>query len=313
MTRTLTLIAFLTWALPALALELQLPVNAQQTLERDVVLGSYEVPLAGFANGVIPTETIEGRVNTQAWRIAGSELTTLQLLEPLRDQLTKDGFTILLDCASKACGGFDFRFATDVLPAPNMYVDIRNYRFVSAAIGPIGALNEVATVLVSRSSAAGFIQIVHASKEALETAHQARASSEPLPQVRSGSGGELADELMEEGHVILADLHFATGSSDLSSGDFSSLEALATYLSKNPNIKIALVGHTDSQGALSNNIALSKKRAQSVLKRLANVYDIPQAQMQAEGMGYLAPVASNLTQEGRDLNRRVEAILLFAE
>ena len=118
---------------------------------------------------------------------------------------------------------------------------------------------------------------------------------------------------MEQGHVVLPDLNFVTGSSDLSTEEFDSLAALAAYLTKNPNIKIALVGHTDSQGALSRNIVVSKRRAQSVVERLVSVYAIPRSQLQAEGMGYLAPVASNLTQHGRDLNRRVEAILLSSE
>ena len=313
MIRTLAFILLSAWALPVLAADLSLPDNARQTVERDVVLGSYDVPLGGFENGIIPTRTIEGQVNTQAWRIEASDLTTLQILGPLRAQLTDAGFTILFDCASDACGGFDFRFATDVLPAPGMYVDISDYRFVSAAIGPIEALGEVITLLVSRSSTAGFVQIVHTGQSESVSVRPANSSSQISSQNTPDSAANLATVLMEQGHVILPDLSFNTGSSELSNGEFVSLESLAAYLSKNPDIKIALVGHTDSQGALSSNILLSKRRAQSVLERLVDVYAIPRWQMQAEGMGYLAPVASNLTPEGRELNRRVEAILLFSE
>lgn len=313
MIRALVLITISVWAFPALAFELNLPAGARQTVERDVVLGSYDVPLGGVLNGEIPTTSIEGPMNTQAWRLGDSDLTTLQILAPLRDQLSAEGFTILLDCASDACGGFDFRFATEVLPAPGMYVDIRDYRFVSAATGPIGALGEVATLLVSRSGAVGFVQIIHAGQESTAIARQPNAVTSPLPQRVPATAGSLSTELMEQGHVILPGLNFVTGSSDLSKEEFDSLVSLAAYLSKNPEIKIALVGHTDSQGALSSNIVLSKRRAQSVLDRLVDVYAIPRSQMQAEGMGYLAPVASNLTQDGRDLNRRVEAILLSSE
>jgi OOP family OmpA-OmpF porin len=313
MIRALFLISLSVWALPGLAFELNLPIGARQTVERDVVLGSYDMPLGGFVDGELPTATIEGPMNTQTWRLGDSDLTTLQILTPLRDQLIAEGFTILLDCASDACGGFDFRFATEVLPAPGMYVDIRDYRFVSAATGPFGALGEVATLLVSRSGAAGFVQIIHAGQERTVTVHQSGAPTSPLPKRNPATAGNLTIELMEQGHVILPNLNFVTGSSDLSTEDFDSLASLAAYLTKNPKIKIALVGHTDSQGALSTNIALSKRRAQSVVNRLARVYAIPRSQMQAEGMGYLAPVASNLSQEGRDLNRRVEAILLSSE
>jgi OOP family OmpA-OmpF porin len=64
---------------------------------------------------------------------------------------------------------------------------------------------------------------------------------------------------------------------------------------------------------LNGNIALSKRRASSVLDRLTRDYDIPRRQMEAEGMGYLSPLSTNLTQEGRDLNRRVEVIVTSTE
>ena len=52
------------------------------------------------------------------------------------------------------------------------------------------------------------------------------------------------------------------------------------------------------------------RRAESVRSRLRDGYDVDPAQMQADGVGFLAPVASNLTEAGRAENRRVEVILL---
>jgi OOP family OmpA-OmpF porin len=75
-------------------------------------------------------------------------------------------------------------------------------------------------------------------------------------------------------------------------------------------LRVALVGHTDATGSLDANIALSRKRAASVKDRLVRAYGIAVSRLDAEGMGYLAPIASNLTQAGRDANRRVEAVLL---
>ena len=88
---------------------------------------------------------------------------------------------------------------------------------------------------------------------------------------------------------------------------------LAAFLLADPARQVALVGHTDAVGALDGNIALSKRRAASVLERLATAYDVPRTQMTAEGMGYLAPLTTNRTSEGRDQNRRVEAVLLNTE
>ena len=66
-------------------------------------------------------------------------------------------------------------------------------------------------------------------------------------------------------------------------------------------------------GSLQGNISLSKRRAQSVRQRLIDAHGVPPERMEAEGMGYLSPVASNLQEQGRDQNRRVEVILLSAE
>ncbi len=90
---------------------------------------------------------------------------------------------------------------------------------------------------------------------------------------------------------------------------------LAHYSASNSDvlftaIRIMLVGHTDSVGGLDPNIALSRDRAASVRQRLIDAYGVAPNRLEAQGMGYLAPIASNLTAQGRETNRRVEAVLL---
>jgi OOP family OmpA-OmpF porin len=115
--------------------------------------------------------------------------------------------------------------------------------------------------------------------------------------------------LLEKGSVVLNGLDFGSGAADLTEGHYPSLAALADWLKANPSETVALVGHTDTSGGLDSNIQISKRRAGSVRKRLIEVYGIPSAQIDAQGVGYLSPIASNETEEGRQLNRRVEAIL----
>jgi OOP family OmpA-OmpF porin len=115
--------------------------------------------------------------------------------------------------------------------------------------------------------------------------------------------------LLTGGAVVLEGLDFGTGAADLTDGSYASLAALAEWLKANPDKTVALVGHTDASGGLDGNIVISKRRAASVRTRLMQAYGIPSAQIEAQGVGYLAPIASNLTEEGRQKNRRVEAIL----
>ena len=92
-------------------------------------------------------------------------------------------------------------------------------------------------------------------------------------------------------------------------GVYPSLVALADLLTANPGMQVALVGHTDASGSLEVNIAVSRKRAESVRQRLIQRYKIPARQVAAEGVGYLSPRAPNLSEAGRERNRRVEVMM----
>ncbi|MBD3664829.1 OmpA family protein [Sulfitobacter aestuariivivens] len=302
---------FLLLTQPAAALELALPATARLTVERNTAPDIYTAPVGVFDGEVVPKLTIEGDVRRAAWRLDSSGITPLQVMRPLREQLQDNGYEIVLDCAGDACGGFDFRFATETLPGPNMYVNIRAYHMVTAVKPATDAPSEVITVLASTSATSAYVQIIHAG-ELSEGAVDVAAVAD-VPVSRSAEPGDISGELLGRGHFVLRDLEFETGSADLGTGPFATLSDLADFLKAQPGIKVALVGHTDSVGGLAGNIALSKRRAQSVRQRLIDAYEIDGARMEAEGMGYLSPVASNLEDKGRDANRRVEVILLRAE
>lgn len=303
---------WLMMALPAVALELELPPSARLTVERNTAPDRYTAPIGVFSDGAVPGLVVEGDVRRAAWRLDTSGLTPLQIIRPLRDQVEAAGYTILLDCAAEECGGFDFRFATETLPGPNMYVNIRSYHVITAQ--KPGA-SDVITILASASTSSSYVQIIQAGS-VTGVATRPAPPSAPIEEAVTNEPllrGDLSARLLRHGHAVLPDLDFESGTSDLGPGPFASLEALASFLTAEPGIRIALVGHTDSVGSLEANIALSRARARSVRQRMIDGYGIAGTRMEAEGMGYLSPVASNLNAEGRDRNRRVEAILLSAQ
>ncbi|EPX86974.1 OmpA family protein [Salipiger mucosus] len=295
----------LLWATPLPALDLSLPEGARLTAESVTDPDSYAMPTGPWrVDAGIPTRAVEGRILRQAWRIEATGLTPLQILGPLREQVTEAGWEVLLDCADQACGGFDFRFGTEVMQAPEMYVDLTDYRFLSAQ-GPDGAY---ISLLVSRSETAGHVQVIRAGgTEAEEAEVEADA-----PPVESPPTGDLARRLEAEGHVVLTDLTFSSGSAALAEDAIGSLDALADYLGANPERRIVFVGHTDAVGSLEANRALSRERAAAAVAYLRE-RGVPDGQIDAEGVGYLAPEATNLTEEGREANRRVEAVLIDGE
>lgn len=298
-------------ASPLLADALALPSNAQKTHEETKEAAVYGAPVAPYSSGTLPVFDIAGRVSKTAYRIPQQGLSPQQIVAPIEQTLGEAGFEVLFKCRDRYCGGFDFRFATEVIPAPDMFVDLFDFTFLTAR-----REQTYITLLGSRDATSGYLQIVQV----------APAGIDPMPAETSGAAavpeapeditpplGGIVEQLEARGRAILGDLTFETGSSELGQTEFDSLKALAVYLRTRENRKIALVGHTDSTGGLDVNIALSKRRAISVRQRLVETHGISPSLVEAEGIGYLAPLASNLTEEGREANRRVEAILLSAE
>jgi len=295
------------------ALDLTLPGDAVLTRETREDPGSYVAPIGPYADGALPGTEIRGAILSQAWRVETQGKTTLQMLEPLREQISAAGYEILFDCQGQDCGGFDFRFNIRVMSAPDMFVDLFDYRFLTARRADGQAAPDYVTVLVSRPTDDAYIQIIQALPGGAGTAGKIAPGTPTVSTPVPAPSDDIADALLDKGHVILNDLEFESGSASLGDGPYATLESLAGFLRADGTRRIALVGHTDTVGGLEPNIVLSRRRAQSVMKRLVGRYGISPAQLEAEGMGYLAPVAPNRTQKGREANRRVEAVLLNTE
>jgi outer membrane protein OmpA-like peptidoglycan-associated protein len=86
------------------------------------------------------------------------------------------------------------------------------------------------------------------------------------------------------------------------------LGQVADALKTQDDHKIVVEGHTDSQGSAASNLALSERRAQSVVGFLIS-RGVPADQIRAQGVGLSRPVADNGSPEGRANNRRVEIIV----
>ncbi|TCO73512.1 OmpA family protein [Rhodovulum euryhalinum] len=290
---------------------LTLPDPATLAAEEIVAHTTVAIPVGSFDGTRVPMIEAEGAVTRRAWHAPLKGRTTLQVLAPLRDQLYAEGFLPIHECGAESCGGFDFRFATDTLPEPAMHVDLGDFRFLSARrLGSAGSA--YVTLMVSRSSARAFVQVTRVGP-AEDPAPDAVSSKSNGAGAALAEDTPLADRLDLDGHAVLADLDFATGSAALAEGEFASLAALARYLANNPDRAVMLVGHTDAVGALDSNIALSRKRAEAVRGYLIDRLGVPASRVAAGGAGYLAPVASNRTEAGRMQNRRVEVILTTAE
>lgn len=295
---------------PVAALTLKLPAQVLGEETRSEVPGSYALPTAPFDGAAVPARRVEGALDQRAYRLDAKGLTTLAILSPLRDQVTAAGYEVIFDCESRLCGGFDFRYGTDVMPEPDMHVDLGDFRFLSAVKGA-----EAVSILVSRSENAAYVQITRVTAAALSA--PAAPTTVDLPDKVTShiaapsatAATDLAAALDKVGNAVLEDLVFASGAATLTEGDYASLAAVAAWLQANPDGTIALVGHTDASGSLAANIALSERRAEAVAEALVTVHGADPARIVAKGVGFLAPRATNQTDEGRQKNRRVEVVV----
>ncbi len=317
---TAALPAHLVSARSAQALDLRFPATATPSGERREALTSFNVPTGPWQAGTIPTATAEGSFAQTAWKLPATDLSTLQILQPLRAQVAEQGFETVFECATSACGGFDFRYGINILPEPEMHVDLGDYRFLAAhRKGPNGG--DWLTLIVSRSADTGFVQLSRIGATPPDDAELSVSSKSPytptpapantlpaaLPQ-DSAPQDALTAALAAGEPATLADLVFPSAQADLAPGEYASLARLADWLTANPTARIELVGHTDASGNAQANTALSLARADSTRAALIARFAIDPARITTRGAGPLEPIATNDTPEGRAQNRRVEVI-----
>jgi len=108
--------------------------------------------------------------------------------------------------------------------------------------------------------------------------------------------------------LVINDLLFNSGGADLQQKSQRRLDPLVQYLQGNSKREIIIEGHTDSLGNPITNKNLSLQRADAVKEFLIS-RGIDQQRIETRGFGEEVPVATNTTNAGRSLNRRVEIVI----
>lgn len=120
---------------------------------------------------------------------------------------------------------------------------------------------------------------------------------------------ELSAKKTERGVVVtLGDVLFQSGRSDLNAGADRQMAKLADALRRDPGQRASIEGFTDSVGSDESNRELSGRRANAVMKALIDL-GVPAQTLRTASRGEDAPVASNDTAQGRQMNRRVEIVI----
>jgi OmpA-OmpF porin, OOP family len=118
----------------------------------------------------------------------------------------------------------------------------------------------------------------------------------------------MANDINATGKVAIYGIYFDTNKTEIKPKSEPTMKEIANLLTKNSKLKLYIVGHTDNVGTLASNMDLSKRRAESVISYLATKHSVDAKRLIAQGVGPLAPVASNKTDDGKAKNRRVELV-----
>ena len=269
---------------------------------------------SGKREFVAPSLVAEGK-RTRIWYEAPGDTTSAEVFRNYVNELTAQGFTFLYDSTTDAksgkwnnyLNGFGFSRAA-------LATNRSQFVFTGAA------MSSIKTLSAKRESQGQttYVHLVAVQWDKPNVAYKAqRGAYVSLDVVDVGSlkqdmvsvsASEMSKAIASTGRVALYGILFDTAKADLKLESKPALEEIAKLLKADPSLKLRVVGHTDNQGLLDANIALSKRRAEAVTAALATSYGVAANRLSAFGVADLAPVASNSGEDGRAKNRRVELV-----
>ncbi len=262
----------------------------------------YQLLLGPVAREGEPSkaETLEGRITTIIYEVS-AERSTLEVARNYDNALEALGFESLYSCKNEVCGGRGFSLT--VVPYIARFAgNYGDQRYRAARLHrPEGAVYVSLYVVKNNSEGGPHHAWTYARLVVVET-------QEMRSELITVAAEEMQSAIAETGAVALYGILFDIDSADILPDSRPALDEIGRLLTDNGALNLLVVGHTDNAGMLDYNIGLSQRRAESVVRDLVATYGIDRGRLDARGVGFLAPVASNASDEGRTLNRRVELV-----
>lgn len=252
--------------------------------------GTYTMIVGKPADGMqFEGRALEGRL-TRIVYTNPTDRSTLEIYRNYRQALEKAGAQILWSCEDKDCGPSYTRSAWNQF----------NGLFAASDGDP-----RYLAATLSQGETQAYVAVMVGKRRTQVDVVETTAMDTGLVAVDPAA---LAQSLTDTGSARIYGIYFDVDKTDIQPKSKPALDAIAAMLKAQPSLAIFVVGHTDSTGALAHNMTLSAGRAKSVVQALTGQYGIAAARLDPHGVGPLAPVATNATDAGRQLNRRVELV-----
>jgi OOP family OmpA-OmpF porin len=253
---------------------------------------------------------VEGEL-TRIIYVNPSGTSSLQVFRNYQQALAKAGFKALFTCSGAACGPL---FHVVVYPDAKeihhsqqsefAFAGVQNQHYLAAELDGSRGTAYVSLYIARDTNDAGVYKGSGRGMTLLEVV-KSKTMRTGLVTVNAAT---MARRIAGSGHIALYGIYFDTDKASIKPKSKATLDQMAKLLKSHPSLKVFIVGHTDNVGSLAHNMALSRRRADAVVQALRRQYGIPAARLIPEGVGPLAPVASNHSSAGRAKNRRVELV-----
>jgi len=174
------------------------------------------------------------------------------------------------------------------------------------------SMAQVNSLMAQTAASSARIKQPAASQGATEAAAKTSEQvNEQLATIESLLAAQQARVLLESGDIILRldSLGFPSGQAVIETRYFELLAAVKKSLAMFPDAYVTVEAHTDSQGDEDKNLVLSQQRANSVRSYLIANTGMSATKISAEGYGESRPVATNMYEDGRAQNRRIDVVL----
>lgn len=215
---------------------------------------------------------------------------TLEIFRNYREALEKAGAEIVFSCELDTCGKAYARSAWGRF----------NNLFVAADGDP-----RYLAARLAQGAAQAYVAVMVGKQRTQVDVVEVKAMDRGLVAVDPAA---LAKDLESAGSARIYGILFDVDKATIRPESKPALDAIAALLKAEPKLSLFVVGHTDMTGGLQHNLQLSTARARAVTAALVTDYGIAANRLDAHGVGPLAPVATNATDAGRQLNRRVELV-----
>ena len=257
-----------------------------------------------MADGEFALIDVVGNVSNIEYRIEDEGLSAFQVIANYKAALDALDAEIIVYCTNPTeCGGTGSDFYNRAARYPLLFG------------GPRIEFHQdfgVLTAKVAQGAETAHVQIVASATGGGDRrdVFQSIVTSAVLETGKIGVGTieDVRAAIADTGTVVLEGVYFDFDTADLSAESAETLETIAAYLAENPDEVFFVVGHTDSQGSYDYNLQLSEQRAASVADALVG-RGVSADRLTPAGVGPVAPIASNRSEEGQAENRRVTLVL----